>query len=575
MISFRAIGSAVLNFIRSRPLVAVLAVLALVAGVVAVVRTRHATAPQHTYYPARRGDFTVSLVEGGTLRAVQELTVRCELEGMPRIISIVPEGTFVKKGDLLVELDASGVKDKLANQDLAVQNAESAYAKAKEDLAIQKLTMDAAIKDQELRVEFAESDLEKYKEGEWPQQKQGVEARITIAEEEMQRAQDRLNWTVKLEGKGYATRDELKADQLTVKRSEITIAQAKEELRLAQKYDYPKKVRLMESAVESAKLELIRVKQRATATINSYEIDLKTKLSSLDLQKERLADARAQLDLVKIYAPQEGLVVYATGSSSGSGILIEEGATVRQKQELIRLPDVTQMMVEIKVHESHVRQVKPGLPAVVTIDSLPDKQFTGVVKKVAVLPDSTSRYYNPNLKVYTTEVWINEPLQDIKPGVSGRAEVIVTNLHDVVTVPIQAVTTVKGRQVCFVEKNGRNAPVPVEVGLYNDRMIEIKSGLNEGDRVLLAALAATEAPPAEDGEGKPEDTDSGSRTNLPRNGGVLGPAVSGPVTNSPVTSKAVAAPPVDAPRTASTSRRNDFAKPVPPVAPQKPRRATD
>ena len=41
---------------------------------------------------------------------------------------------------------------------------------------------------------------------------------------------------------------------------------------------------------------------------------------------------------------------------------VEEGATVRQKQELIRLPDVTQMMVEIKVHESHVRQVKPGLP---------------------------------------------------------------------------------------------------------------------------------------------------------------------------------------------------------------------
>ena len=104
--------------------------------------------------------------------------------------------------------------------------------------------------------------------------------------------------------------------------------------------------------------------------------------------------------------------------------------------KVIKLPDVTQMMIEVKVHESHVRQVKPGLGAYVTIDSLPDKQFTGVVKKVAVLPDTASRYYNPNMKVYSTEVWINESLQDIKPGVSGRAEVVVTNLPAVLTVPI-------------------------------------------------------------------------------------------------------------------------------------------
>jgi HlyD family secretion protein len=516
MISPRNIAAAAVRFIRERPLIIVLLLLLAVAGVVMISRARRTVSAQHVYYPARRGDFTVTILEGGTLRAAQEVTVRCELEGTPRIISIVPEGTSVKKGDLLVQLDASGVKDKLSTQELAVQSAEAAYSKAKEDLAIQKLTLDAAIKDQELKVEFSESDLEKYKEGEWPQQKQAVQARITIAEEEMQRAQDRLNWTEKLEKRGYATRDELKADQLTVKRSELTIAQAREELRLAQKYDYPKKSRQLESLVESAKLELVRVKQRATSTINSFETDLKAKLTSLDLQRERLADARAQLDLVKIYAPKDGLVVYATGSSSGSGILIEEGATVRQKQELIRLPDVTQMMVEIKVHESHVRQVKPGLPAVVTIDSLPDKQFTGYVKKVAVLPDSTSRYYNPNLKVYTTEVWINESMQDIKPGVSGRAEVIVTNLHEVVTVPIQAVTTVKGQQVCFVQKNGHDVSVPVEVGLYNDRLIEVRRGLAEGDRVRLDALVATESSPGENGEGRTDEGESNQRTNFPK-----------------------------------------------------------
>jgi hypothetical protein len=139
-----------------------------------------------------------------------------------------------------------------------------------------------------------------------------------------------------------------------------------------------------------------------------------------------------------------------------------------------------------------VQKIKPGLQAYVTIDSLPDQQFEGSIRKVAVLPDSSSRYFNPNLKVYTTEVLIEDEIPDLKPGISGRAEVIITNLQNVLTVPIQAVTTLKGRQVCLVEKSGSARPVPVEVGMYSDRLIEIKSGLKEGDLVLLSALSSSD-----------------------------------------------------------------------------------
>ena len=482
-----------LQFIRQRPAWLLLLLLALVGGVTLAARSRKPVATVNSYYTVKRGDFLVSLVEGGTLRAVQELVIRNELEGATTIVSVVPEGTSVKKGELLVELDASSLKEKISNQEVTVQNADGAYGKAKEDLQIQKLTMDASVQDAILKVEFAESDLEKYKEGDWPQQKRAIEARVTISQEEIQRAQDRLNWTRKLEATGYATKDELKADQLTVKRQEITISQAEEELKIATRYEFPKRVRILEAAVDSAKLGLLQAKQKASSTIKSYESDVTTKLTTLELQRERLAEMKKQLELTKIYAPQDGLVVYATGSSSSTGILIEQGASIRQKQDLIKLPDVTQMMIEVKVHESHVRQVKPNLGAYVTIDSLPDKQFTGVVRKVAVLPDTTSRYYNPNMKVYSTEVWINESLTDIKPGVSGRAEIVVTNLPAVLTIPIQAVTTVKGQQVCFVLREGKDTPVPVEVGLFNDRMIEIRKGLKEGDQVLLSALGNSDS----------------------------------------------------------------------------------
>ena len=503
-----------IQFIRQRPVVLLLGLLIVLGGVAAALRERKAVVSASSYHTVKRGDFLVSLVEGGTLRAVQELIIRNELEGGTTIVSVVPEGTTVQKGDLLVELDSSGLREKIANQEVTVQNADGAYNKAKEDLQIQKLTQDAAVQDATLKVEFAESDLEKYKEGDWPQAKRAFEARVTIAQEEIQRAQDRLNWTRKLEATGYATKDELKADQLTVKKGEITIMQAEEELKIATRYEFPKKVRILEAAVDTAKLTLLQAKQKATSTIKSYEADVTAKLNTLELQRERLVEMKKQLELTKIYAPQEGLVVYPSVGISGSGILIEQGASIRQKQDLLKLPDVTQMMIEVKVHESHVRQVKPGLGAYVTIDSLPDKQFTGVVKKVAVLPDTTSRYYNPNMKVYTTEVWINESLQDIKPGISGRAEVVVTNLPAVLTVPIQAVTTVKGRQVCLVKRGEQDVPVPVEVGLFNDRMIEIRKGLAEGDQVLLSALANSDTISL-DGSVLGKDDDGTNRPALP------------------------------------------------------------
>src|SRR6266496_4842280 len=451
------------------------------------------TAPmQYTYYTVKRNDFLVSIIEGGTLKAVHEVTVRSELEGVARIISIVPEGINVHQGDLLVELDSSDLRERLSAQEVTFQNAQFAFVQAKENLAIQKSLIESNLKDTELKVEFARSDLSKYLEGDWPQLEKDTKARITIAEEELKRAEDRYNWTQQLQQKGYATKSELDADSLAVKRKQIELAQAQEQLRLLTKYDFPKRKRALEAAMEQAEKELERLKLRSAAQIAQVEASLKSQSATLELQEKRLNELKQQLELTRIYAPQDGLVVYASSSNPGNGILIEEGATVRQKQDIIKLPDVSQMMLEIRVHESHVQKIKPGLQAYVTIDSLPDQQFQGSIRKVAVLPDSSSRFFNPNLKVYTTEVLIEDEIPDLKPGISGRAEVVITNLQNVLTVPIQAVTTRNGRQVCLVEKNRSARPVPVEVGMYSDRLIEIKSGLKEGDLVLLSALSSSD-----------------------------------------------------------------------------------
>jgi hypothetical protein len=116
---------------------------------------------------------------------------------------------------------------------------------------------------------------------------------------------------------------------------------------------------------------------------------------------------------------------------------------------------------------------------------MPDLRLRGVVNKVGILPDGSSRWSNPNLKVYATEILVTDQLPDVKPGVSARAEVVITNLNDVLTVPIQSVSTRKGEQVVFLA-SAPDQPVKVDVGMYNTKFIEVLSGLKEGDQVLLA-----------------------------------------------------------------------------------------
>lgn len=476
------------------PWLALAVVLALVVGAVSLWGgAARSNGVQRSYFTVKRGDFLISVVEGGTLRALKESSIRSDVESSAKIISIVPEGTYVRKGDLLVELESSQIKDSLDAQELTLENSNFNYLQAQERLAIQKSLAESNIKDAELRLEISKSDLEKYIEGDWPQQKNKAENAITLVTEDLVRAKDRLEWTEVLAKKGYATKSELQADSLGVKQKEIALAQAQEELRLLDKYDFPKKKRLFEATVESNEKELDRLKQRTTATLAEAEADLASRKRTLTLQQEKLDELKKQFALTKIYAPTEGLVVYSIGSSGSyySGVLIEEGTTIRYRQEIIKLPDITQMVIEVRVHETHITKVQRGQAAYVTIDSMPDLRLKGHVHKVGVLPDSSSRYYNPTLKVYTCEVLIEDKLPEgLKPGVSGRAEIIITNLQNVVAVPLQAVTSIKGEQVCFVGKGDEPQKKPVEVGLYNDKFIEIKSGLKEGDELLLAPLVA-------------------------------------------------------------------------------------
>jgi len=481
-------------------------------------------------YKAARGDLVVDVVESGSVEASESEVIRSKVEGKTTIIYIVPEGTFItekdaEEGMLLVELDSSALREKEVQQEIAVQSERAKYADAKASYEIQGNQNESNLKKGELTVKFAEMDIQKYLGsetaalfleggmelksmlaserlgGEALQKKRELESEIDLAKEEVARAVVRLDWTKKLFEKGYVTRDDLQADELALKRKQVSQEQAETALRLFERYEFEKDAEKLRSDYEEAVKELQRIVAKNRAEMSKADAKLKSTEASYKNQRGQLAKIREQIENCTIVATKPGLVVYAGIGSRWQREQITEGKQVREQEEIIKIPNTTSMIVRTTVHESVITRVIEGQKVSITVDSLPDRKFSGTVLKVAVLPDSQNRWLNPNLKVYETDISIQGVHADLKPGMSAEVRIIVNELSQVLMIPLQAVRTQGNERVCLVKTRSGTETRAIETGDYNDKFIEVKQGLEEGEMVVLNAWDSSRGlgPPAASG----------------------------------------------------------------------------
>ncbi|SDU45315.1 efflux RND transporter periplasmic adaptor subunit [Desulfobacula phenolica] len=440
-------------------------------------------------FMVKRGPLTVNVVESGTIKAREQIIIKNEVEGKTSIIYLIPEGTRVTKGDLLVELDASALIDSRLDQEIKVQNAEASYVNAKENLAVAenqaKSDMDLA----QLTLEFARQDLKKYTKGEYPNELKKTQADITLAEEELTRVRDTLKWSQTLYKEKYISQTELQADQLSEKKKALDLDLAKNNYALLVNYTHQRNLAQRKSDVSQAKMALERTQRKARADVIQARAELKARQAEYQRQKDKLEKFQEQIGKTKIYAPADGLVIYATSARGGlfrhNAEPLQEGQDIRERQELIYLPTGNSSNVEIAIHESNLKKVTVGLPVVVTVDALPGRKFTGRITHIAPLPDAQSLWMNPDLKVYTTQIFLDQKDNAVRTGMSCQAEIVIEEYADTLYVPVQAVMRIEGVPKVYVMNKTQFEPRTVETGLDNNRMIRVIKGIEPGDRVLL------------------------------------------------------------------------------------------
>lgn len=320
---------------------------------------------------------------------------------------------------------------------------------------------------------------------------------IRLAMADMKYQEAWLGHSLRLANKGYLTANDLEKDKIEYQRRLSKVGLAWNDLDLLISYELQKdRIKLIQD-VANATLELQRVEASNDAERLRARTDLDSTVDEYELAKERLDNLDTQIRNAEIRAPTPGLVIYArTERGRRDSEAIREGISIRERQELIILPDTTQMQAVVKVQEAVVSQVREGQPALIKAEAHADRVFTGRVTRVAQQADSNGGWMSSDRKVYTTVVVIDGDNSggDLRSRMAAEVTILVDELDDVLAVPLQCVR--RDRRVNYVWKFTPQGPaaVPVDVGRHNAEHVAIESGIAAGDRVYLAPPVGAQPP---------------------------------------------------------------------------------
>ena len=169
-------------------------------------------------FTVAEGPLTIGITASGSVQSRDKVVLRSELEGRNTILWVVEDGVSVKTGDLLVEFDAAALVEKRNDQEITANTAHGNLIIAEERLEVTKGECEGNLLEREVTLDLAKMALEKYEKGDFPEEKRQREADIALADEELQRAAEKLDWSRKLAKEGFLTRTELQADELALRR---------------------------------------------------------------------------------------------------------------------------------------------------------------------------------------------------------------------------------------------------------------------------------------------------------------------------------------------------------------------
>jgi HlyD family secretion protein len=187
----------------------------------------------------------------------------------------------------------------------------------------------------------------------------------------------------------------------------------------------------------------------------------------------------------------ENITLKSTINGMITSINVEEGEMITSGTQalggggtgIMTVADMSEMIVKANINEVDVGKLQKGQKVKIGFDAIKGKIYQGKVRRI-----SPSGIEDQNLVVYPVEVEILDSDAQIRPGMTADLDIIIGEAENVVCIPKQAVINREGKTMVLLREQGKGIPKPVVTGLDDNVKIEIKSGLAEGDTLLIPAM---------------------------------------------------------------------------------------
>ncbi len=444
--------------------------------------------------PVRRGDLPVVVTERGELDSTRLVVVRCEVEGAAsKLVSLLPEGTPVVKGQEVGRFDTDELQKRFADQEIRWKSADGRAKAAIGDYEVQKNRELSEIDKAELALDLAKITLEKYQQREFAVALENKQGKVGLGRKELKEAEDNLDFTRSLVKKGFLPLEQVRVQELAVEQKRIAVREAEAELGMLQEYERRLKTVELAGKAREAERQLTRTRASQKAATERARTDVEAAETTVRLEKQTLDRIQLQIDRCVVKAPQAGIVVYFKRGYYDETTRIQAGATIYYQQPIFTLPDLTSMKAKVKIHESVIKKIAIGQSASLQVDALPNHPLTGTVKSVGTIAQSEG--YRQTVKEYLVEIEVLDlPTHaGLKPGMTAEVRIHVQTVAAALMVPLQAVTEYEGASVCYVQTDHGLERSSVEIGESNDQYIQVLAGLLEGDPVALDARSRAAA----------------------------------------------------------------------------------
>jgi len=253
------------------------------------------------------------------------------------------------------------------------------------------------------------------------------------------------------------------------------------------------------AAVESAKQTVEGAKQNIEASKQNVE----GSKFSVESAKSTVKESRDNLKRTNIYAPVDG-TISLLNVKQGERVV---GTAQMTGTEMMRIADFENIEVQVDVSENDVVRVNKGDTVVIEVDAYTDREFTGLVDQIASSAQGVGSMVQDQVTNFTVEVLIlketyadlmkNDNSIPFRPGMSASVEIQTKKVSDVLTIPIQAVSTRSEsgdtlktakdmEEVVFTIDSAKVVKKPVKTGIQDESYIQVLSGLNNNQEVIIA-----------------------------------------------------------------------------------------